>query len=419
MVTLVMATSLQSIIYSAQMESYSIGVFCVAALILLLGNLLNKPEISSVVAWGVGVTVALLCMCQYQVLLFVPGFILSLIIFGNFSKKNKIYALIRGSVGFILIALPFVFYPLKAHLENNSGINWNAGLNHEFMIQSHGQGFFESLQGLFGQISHLPLVILAMLSPVSESSPYVEVFKWLFLALLLLGCVVSCCDKAKRSLLIFALSTLSFWLLFVVLGRLTFGPTRHSMVLIPFFVIFVAIGFSAIVRQFRQLYVRNGILFGVSCLWLCFFTAGYGPVLMERFDKFDEVKLNQIFKQHKVDIVIGEFANSPYFMRDINQRPVVVNDRQYLDVLNVNSDIANINESKGIVVAVYGRTQLSDIDLLKTYEALAKKLLLPDYKNLQVLEKKEEFSGGEVDWSSRTQNGSNVFFFYVFKMSYA
>lgn len=85
------------------------------------------------------------------------------------------------------------------------------------------------------------------------------------------------------------------------------------------------------------------------------------------------------------------------------------------DVLNVNSDIAKINKSKGIVVAVYGRTQLRDIDLLKTYESLAKKLLLPDYKSLQVPEKKKEFSSGEVDWSSRTQNGFNVFFFVSLK----
>ncbi len=417
LVSLVMATSLQSIIYSAQMESYAVGVFSVSALILMLGNLLNRVEIIPRVAWGAGVTVALLCACQYQVLLFVPGFLASLLIFGGFSGKNKIYSLVRGSVGFILVALPLVFYPLKSHLQNNAGINWNAGVNREFMIQSHDQGFLNLIYGLFGQIAHLPLVIQSMLSPVSESSPYAEIFKWMFLTLFFLGVVVSCFDKSKRSLLIFSLSALCIWLIFVMLGKLTFGPTRHSMVMIPLFVIFVAIGFSAIVRQFRQIYVRNGIFVVVSCLWLYIFIAGYSSVLMERFDRFDEVELNQIFKQHKVDIVIGEFANSPYFMPEVNQRSIVINDRQYLDVIDVNSDVAKIIDGKGMEVAVYGRSQLSNMDLQKIYESLAKKLQLPMYKNLLVLEKREVFSTVEVDWSSRTKNGANVFFLYVFKMT--
>lgn len=417
LVSLVMATSLQSIIYAAQMESYAVGVFAVSALILLLGNLLNRKEIGPRVAWGTGVIVALLCACQYQVLLFVPGFLLSLLICGDFSKKT--YALARGFVGFCLVALPFVFYPLRSHLHSNAGINWNAGPSREFMIQNHGQGFLNLIQELFGQLMHLPLVIQSMLSPVSENSPYAEIFKWLFFVLFVLGIAISFVDKAKRSLLIFSLSAGGIWLLFVMLGKLTFGPTRHSMVMIPLFVMFVAIGFLVIVRQFRQPYVRNGVLVGVSCFWLYAFMMGYGSVLLERSDRFDETELDHIFKQYAVDIVVGEYANSPYFMRDINQRAVVVDDRQYLDVVNVNSNTAKINDGKGIAVAVYGRTQLSDMDLLKTYESLAKELNLPSYKNLLVVEKKEEFSDREVDWSSRTKNGSNVFFLYVFKMSHA
>jgi hypothetical protein len=416
-VLLLMSTSLQSIIYAAQMESYAVGMFSVSALVVLLGYLLNKKEISAKAAWSSGAVVAGLCMCQYQTLLFIPGFLLAFTICGNFSVKKKLHAVTLAAESFLLIAIPFIFYPLRSHFRNNAGVNWNAGPNGEFVIQSHDSGFLRLIEEVLRQLANLPLVLESMLSPVPESSMYAQTFKWFLFALFSLGVAISFIDKVKRSFLLFSMLTGVIWLLFMIFGKLTFGPTRHSMVLIPIFTMFVGFGFSAILGELRGRSPLNAILVTMLLFWLYAFVTGYKIMLHERVDRFDEVMLDQEFKSHAVDIVVGEYANSPYFMQDINRRPIVIDDRKYFQAAHLNLPLSSLRDKHSISVAIYGRTQLNDVDLHKIYEDIARQLQLPKYKKMVVVKKDEVFSSTEVDWSSRTKNGQNVFFLYIFKVN--
>lgn len=409
LVSLVMSTSLQSIIYAAQMESYSIGIFSVSALTVLLGYFLNKKEISIKTALAAGAAVASLSMCQYQTLLFIPGFLLSFIVFRSPNVKI-IYPLIWGAGSFLFIAVPFVFSIILSR--TNRSVGWNSGPNGEFVIQSHDPVFLK----LFEVISNLPLVLESMLSPVPESSLYAQLFKWLLFFLFALGVTASFINKEKRSFLLFSIVTFVTWLIFVIFGKLPFSPTRHSMVLIPLFAMFVAFGFSAVFRRLKVYSLIKYIPIFIISFWLYAFATGYKILIHERMDRFDEEILDQTFKSFSVDIVVGELTNSPYFMQSLNKSPIVFDQISNINDFHINSPFQTLRIKPNLLVAVYGRNQLSDIALYKLYEDIAKKLQLPKPQKITIVKKDEVQSKIEVDWSSRTSNGTNSFFLYIFKI---
>ena len=410
LVSLVMSTSLQSIIYAAQMESYAIGIFSVSALTVLLGYFINKKEIGIKTALAAGAAVATLSMYQYQTLLFIPGFLLSFIVFRNPNVKI-IYPLIWGAGSFLFIAIPFVFSILISR--TNRSVSWNAGPNGEFAIQSHDPVFLK----FFEVISNLPLVLESMLSPVPESSLYAQLFKWLLFILFALGVTASFINKEKRSFLLFSILTFATWFIFVIFGKLPFSPTRHSMVLIPLFAMFVAFGFSAVFRRLKVYALINFIPILIISFWLYAFAIGYKIIIHERMDRFDEEFLDQTFKTFSVDIVVGEYTNSPYFMPKINRRPIVFNQIHNPQDSNINSSLQGIGIKPNIMVAVYGRTELTDAALNNLYNNIAKQLQLPITKKITMIKKDESPSKVEVDWSSRTNNGTNSFFLYIFKVN--
>ena len=60
------------------------------------------------------------------------------------------------------------------------------------------------------------------------------------------------------------------------------------------------------------------------------------------------------------------------------------------------------------------RAQLTDDQIKLIYEGATGKFNAPVNK-LQLLYKEERQVNVEIDWSSRTNNGGNGFFFYIFR----
>lgn len=127
----VMAFSWENIVYSQQMEPYTIVVFFH---ILLLGLLAKfKPEVSSWKSYLlVGLVIGFLVRGHYQ-MMFTGAAFIATVGFISLRSRNDIFKTVLMAIGFVVMV-----YPLLSFLENRTdgGVNWNAGQNGEFLFSS-------------------------------------------------------------------------------------------------------------------------------------------------------------------------------------------------------------------------------------------------------------------------------------------
>ena len=414
---LIATTSLQSIIYSAQMNHYSAGVFAVTVLVFIFGRIIKDRHISLKLAWLYGAVIALLCGLQYQVLMFLPGFFFTLLCMKKMEVTNKIKVSFHASLSFFIFAIPFVFITLRQHLETGAGMGWNLGPNGEFAILGAYNSVYDLAKSAFERLTNLPLIANAMMMPVPEAKQELGIAKYLICFLMVVGVMTAFFDRHQRPLAVFTMSVMFIWFILLAFGKVSLGPTRHSMVLLPLFIIFTVFGLTFLVKRLRPYISSNMILMPLVTLWILSFIQGYGDFLSERGDKFDESWLAEKIAEHSVDVVIGEFPNSPYFMPKINNAGIVLDQAQYINRLRVN-DQNVVNRSKdGVILMWATRSQKSKDALYEMYRKIAENAGLPYLSNLEMLLKKESFSSREVDYSSLTNNGVNSHFVYIYKIS--
>ncbi len=416
LISILMITSIQSIIYSAQMQSYAIGIFSVSGLILILARINNLFFITKTQAIFIGLIIGFLCSAQYQVFIFLPGFLLAFIKYGKTEISNKVNSIIIGMIPLAIIIAILVFLPMKSHLVNNAAINWNAGINSEFAINQQDD-FIQKLQGLLVQISNTPLIIQSMLSPVLENSYFATFFKILYTVFFIHGFILSFILVRHRWLFIFSFFAFLTWIILTGFGLLTYSPTRHSMVLIPIFVLFMTISIVYLLNKFFVEKIKFKLILSICIGILCLFLFNYAQLVNDRQDRFNENDINRVLIDYNVDYLFTGYENNAYFMKSVDYSPLIIDDSKKLYIFHKHKSYNKYESIHSATIAVFSRHKLSRDDLIIKYQLLVPYLNGLTLDALYILKKEEYFSNVEVDWSSLTKNGTNNYFLYVFKMS--
>lgn len=332
--TVLMATTLgalswQSIVYAAQMHSFAIGVLAISTLFLMLGNIVNQTvEYKGMQAFFTGLLLGLLTMTQYQVLLFLPGFVIALLYYHyHLSIKVIFFRFIQILGGFGVIAIPFVFsflYKLQ-----NSGINWNKGPDSIYLLDIPNQGGLIAIWNFFiFFMRNIPEVIKAMLSPIAKNS----LILMICLSVFALAGFISLFEKIKIKLvfLIFLAVTFFIWIILIVAQKITLSPSRHSMVLIPIFIFLIILGVDFINRRIFTntigLTYRIFIL-GFSIFWLTLFSNMAFAEINSRNDPYEEKAFLHKLSRDKVDYLLS--YESTY---SVNLMPSVLSKYTLLEI---------------------------------------------------------------------------------------
>lgn len=427
-----MAFSWQNIIYAKQMSSYAIGVFAVTVILYMLMKGMKLREYSAAHLAGLAAVLSLLSYGQYQTL-FIAAAFFAAFAFAYILKKKSWKSLLEDffilGITYAVLTAPLYFLFLKRH--SHRGINWNAGPNNEYLFSlDAGAGILEKISGgIVFFIKNFLTVLASNTAFTPENSlPYL-LFYCLITFLFLTGIVSFIRTKSpKKKVLGFHIAVVAMiWTALIIKQKLTLSPTRHSMILTPYMAIIIAEGFdwiTSLARRFRVNARWTGAIrryswIGVAALFLGFYPA----VSTSRLDPFNEHEIRKTLEKYNVDTVIAtEFTwNLAYFPWLLERTNYFEEYGQYFPY-KITEDvpyrvIAFFSHRRKLTKETFNRMRNEinayQMQRIGNTEAVLPYLLTGQWNDYKKVYQQEIESEVEVDFSSKTKNGSNNFFFYI------
>jgi hypothetical protein len=415
------------------------SIVLVSSIFLYTLAKLDSSNISFKISVLVGFLTILLLLLHYQSIIFLPGFYLSLLYLCNFKfkifLKKWLPCLIINTIGFLIIYFHY--------LNRISTVHWNAGVNSEFLFDRNvfSQSLYDILNYIFIFFTKNLFLTLQSIVSFTDLQGY---FSKIYTSLIIFFSIFSFFffDKKKKeiaSVFIFILATFGFWFVLIILQKITLSPTRHSLfILIP--ISFLAsYGFYLFIRKIKLNY-ENGkakflcyiFLFGL----LIIYANNFFIERHNRFDPFQNIKYEEILKQHKVSsIVTYDFPPSQFYFPYINKNFVhkvgpfdsVIyykknNDFKdesiaFVGTRNTFADSTyEYNYYRGIINFIYSKS-FKDYNYKKDYYKDSQ--ILKDNnikKDLELIYEYNFKSSTEVDYGNLTKNGSNNLLIKIFKL---
>lgn len=313
-----LTTSWMFLIYSSQGENFILGVLS----ILIIIHMMLKINFSQFSIWRsclVGIFLSVLCLAQYQIFFFLPAFYIAILLS---SKNGNILVIAIKLLPALLINLLSViliyFIFLKERLAMNPGVHWNAGPNGEFLYQPNANNILESISytSEFFFINSFK-VLFGILGFTSELNGF-SVF---YVALVLLISVIGFFDLVRqknfRKLSIFVLVSILTWIFLIVIQKLTFSPTRHSLALLPVVLILVSSGIHLISSIFDMKFKNFKLIFAsiIVGISLSFYFLNFDEIRESRRDGFQLVNIKSLIKENNVEYIAayGHTTNLNFF----------------------------------------------------------------------------------------------------------
>lgn len=313
-----LTTSWMFLIYSSQGENFILGVLS----ILIIIHMMLKINLSQFSIWRsclVGIFLSVLCLAQYQIFFFLPAFYIAILLS---SKNGNILVIAIKLLPALLINLLSViliyFIFLKERLAMNPGVHWNAGPNGEFLYQPNANNILESISytSEFFFINSFK-VLFGILGFTSELNGF-SVF---YVALVSLISVIGFFDLVRqknfRKLSIFVLVSILTWIFLIVIQKLTFSPTRHSLALLPVVLILVSSGIHLISSIFDMKFKNFKLIFAsiIVGISLSFYFLNFDEIRESRRDGFQLVNIKSLIKENNVEYIAayGHTTNLNFF----------------------------------------------------------------------------------------------------------
>tara|TARA_B100000989_G_scaffold137017_1_gene101753 strand:- start:5564 stop:7225 length:1662 start_codon:yes stop_codon:yes gene_type:complete len=313
-----LTTSWMFLVYSSQGENFILGVLS----ILIIIHMMLKINLSQFSIWRsclVGIFLSVLCLAQYQIFFFLPAFYIAILLS---SKNGNILVIAIKLLPALLINLLSViliyFIFLKERLAMNPGVHWNAGPNGEFLYQPNANNILESISytSEFFFINSFK-VLFGILGFTSELNGF-SVF---YVALVLLISVIGFFDLVRqknfRKLSIFVLVSILTWIFLIVIQKLTFSPTRHSLALLPVVLILVSSGIHLISSIFDMKFKNFKLIFAsiIVGISLSFYFLNFDEIRESRRDGFQLVNIKSLIKENNVEYIAayGHTTNLNFF----------------------------------------------------------------------------------------------------------
>lgn len=424
----VLVFSWENIIYAKQMESYAIGVFSAVALLIFLVRHFEEKRLTRSRILADACMLALLSHAQYQILFMMPAYMATLFAYywdQKDSKKNILATLTLGCVVYGLLITPMFFLFLIHHVD--AGITGsNAGPLGQFKFSlPEGSGFWQGVAYTVAFfVRNFFIVFSAHTAFVPENSPFFYPASVFLFGLFLLGVFEFCRsrDVKKKMMLTFFLILATTWFLLILFQKLTLGPTRHTLILLPFIAITLGEGWNFFLRKTGLLGKRpGGVPYAtqalVATVALLFF-AYFRPMTQARQDPFDADQIRSWLKQYGVETILaadhtwnldlmkGIIGNYNYFAEATGGTPYPLRfgGRDYYETL------AYVSQRRPLTRESFERMKRFVNFLMYIRQGIP---LTYDFDDYEIVFSKEITSDVEIEFSNRTKNGSNNLFFYV------
>lgn len=286
-----MSLSWEQVIYSAQAEPYSIGLLFVALIIWLIWEDYCTSVFKSFLAI---ICFVLACYFQYQMFMVVFAAVVSLYLVHFKEKITRLRAFATGVSAFV-ITIPL----LNGMSESGAlqrGVNWNAGLGWIFLfnLPRDENSILYIIKFFVGNAVTIFKYIFAV-DKVGVLGTVVSVF---LLALAIIGIVKlhDCCLRVA----VFQDVLLVEFLIMILRGSLTFGPSRHILFIIPLMVIDISLGIYMLKDTYKKAdYLVIPMLFTI----IVAFTLSAPYEFGERRRLIDEKMISSLALEYDVEFL--------------------------------------------------------------------------------------------------------------------
>lgn len=313
--TSLIAFSLEQRIMSVQMESYAIGLLSNCFVLFGFLRLINFNALQyRSILFSVCLIVFGISMQYQAVLLTVAGFIA----LGVELIRSKIFKSSSKKLALLFIAIFIFSYGLIGNifLLVDRGVRWNAGPNKEFLVQ--GKNLIEKIINLISLVIHESAYnIYSVTTAIEISDGMANVFGLLIILLIFFGLWSLLISKKIEDRFIFSLSIAYFFLYgeLLLLGKLTYSPTRHLLYFLPMIIILSGYG----VVFLRQVFpIKKGVdAILILCLigYLGGALVSFSSFKEKRFDLLTDALMDGYIQKSKADfILLGSYDLDPHFL---------------------------------------------------------------------------------------------------------
>ncbi len=437
-----MVCSWEHLIYAKQMHNYALTGLGIILILCLWGYLLNPERLNAKNAMVVSVSLALMASMSYQLLWFFPAFFGSLFLHHLFQKKGIVKPTLFFLItGILLIALvfPLYWFFLKKMLSvSHAGMTWNKGPNDEFVFSLVGKSGLQALKySLQYYLSNFLLVLqnnLAFMSPQSRLLVPIVYYGFGFFYMIGLLKFVLSKDKHDRAMLFFLIATALSWIVLITFHKTTLAPTRHNLVLLPLMAIVLARGMHFSCEQMASWISRDKvydkIMISIVGLIVLIWMANLPAFFADRKDPFRESEILRLIETYQPDTIItldhtvniGQMksvrdAYHYYAPGYIMGHEVIAKEKPAYQTILWISHRTHLNATEWnrmLMEKINPYLQIRNMILKSKGKATLPFLQIP-FSRYEVLYREEIYSTVEVDYSTRTENGTNALFIYVLK----
>ena len=409
-----LAFSWEDIIYSMQSESYTIALLSVLIFFYLFFYFIQKDNVSLKLSLGLGIILSFLIFSSYQVVLFLPGFFLAIFLKHrkNYIRYIKNYAITFG----LLIVSFYVLY--SEYLTNvaGRGLNWNMGPHREFFFNlSPYTTLYESiLYTIKFFIYNTFYIFKNLIGYIDEKNIFHDILIGVILFLFLIGIIswFKSSNNMKRFFVYYFLTTSAIWIVLLILHKFALSPTRHSLILLSYILIFVPAGLFYILNKLKLDEQKRHISIIVLIVFFSLsFVFNYQQVISKRSDPVTSEKIKRIIKEYEVSEIYSygwtwNLSYMQYIKKYFNISNAPQGDKYYK---NKNKNYKN----NGTILFITHRNRVLKQKIEKRLLQISKRSL--DTK-MKLIYKSEDISKTEICFGNQTKNGTNSLLIYILKI---
>lgn len=309
-----LAFSWENIAYAKQTYSYAIGVLALTLLLGFFAEVMKAEKVS----WGRVLALsfgsAMLCNMQYQMHIFIPAFYAVLFLHQWTRRKDRAVWTLHFFAGCVLFTA-LMFPTWYFFLWNKLGMGGMGAADPQLapvFSEAHVSG--KTLwEGARFFVENLFVVFQTKTGFAPEESYLFRAVSILLYALFLLGAWGAAVsrDERKKWLLVFFVLSLGCWWALTAMHKLTFGVTRQTLILLPFFCVFVSEGFCFLTEKIRVFLedpklpeLTPAAAKGTALVLLAAFLIYFPQFLSERRDLTEEKEILDIFHKFPPDVLI-------------------------------------------------------------------------------------------------------------------
>jgi len=408
--SLIFTVSWMFLIYSSQGENYAAGVFSLMTLIYIFQSY-KAVDVSIYGSIKVGLSISFLCLIHYQVMFFLPSFFMAMFYECNFSVKYFINKWLPSIVisGLTVLGIYYIFLR-NGKIDENIGDNWNAGVNGEYAFNADcGDGFFSCASHVF--YNNFFEVIQSIVSYSNIDGSLSAFYTYTILILMAAGVFYIAKSRNNRGLFVFLTIGILVWISLVLLGKLTFSPTRHSLIILPIIALLASFGFYFASSYIYKIIHPIHLLVTFCIIVLLSYGYEFNTHKNNRYDPLEIVNIEKILMEYNPEKVIA-YGDT----LQLEFHPIVINNYKSKYINESPYSIVYTNRDKSadglLILCVSGvlcdnaKSEITNKILSEYFRDIA------EYKNIYKYEKHSNVTEGFGDKSAGVRN---IMFLSVWK----